>query len=317
MAGPRWRLLRLVVALVLLSAPRVLPGTWQVLRVDSVEVFFQPSDASNAKRIARHLSLDGLPISDELGLHRLPRAVIFLAPDKASFDTLAAADLPRWTAAVAVPRLRRIVLKSPRWNRQGELVTELLHELTHVMAAEAVGDKPIPRWFDEGLALYFSRDVRYANSRALSRAILTRSLLDLDEVDEVLRFHQAKAELAYQESLEAVRYLVENFGPGSIPDLLEQVKGGYPFPTAFWRATGTPYRLFKARLFQYWHRRHRWDFLVDVLYVGWGAVVVLAVVVFVVIRRRNRRRLQKWEEEEQSASFDTWIPDGTGEGEPD
>jgi hypothetical protein len=284
------------------------PGSpWQVLRVDSVEIRFTAADAANAKLVARHLTLDGLPISDELGLHRLPRATVFIAPDKIAFDTLSSAELPRWTAAVAIPARRRIVLKSPRWGRDSDLVWDLLHELTHILAAEATQGRPIPRWLDEGMALYFSRDLRYLKSRALSRALLTRSLVGLDEIDDVLRFHHAKAELAYQESLEAVRYMVDRFGSGVLQDLLMEIRAGSPFPTAFRRVCGVPYRLFEAELFHYWARRHRWDFLIDFVYVLWGGAVALAAIAYLLIRRRNRRLLRRWEEEEQMGGLDSWI----------
>jgi len=284
------------------------PGSpWQVLRVDSVEIRFTAADAANAKLVARHLTLDGLPISDELGLHRLPRATVFIAPDKIAFDTLSSAELPRWTAAVAIPARRRIVLKSPRWGRDSDLVWDLLHELTHILAAEATQGRPIPRWLDEGMALYFSRDLRYLKSRALSRALLTRSLVGLDEIDDVLRFHHAKAELAYQESLEAVRYMVDRFGSGVLQDLLMEFRAGSPFPTAFRRVCGVPYRLFEAELFHYWARRHRWDFLIDFVYVLWGGAVALAAIAYLLIRRRNRRLLRRWEEEEQMGGLDSWL----------
>jgi hypothetical protein len=257
--------------------------------------------------VVRHLTLDGLPIADELGTHRLPRVDIYLAPNAEVFRELTGTALPDWAGAVAIPEARRIVLKSPRWDHGSDLVETLLHELTHVIVADVVGRRHVPAWLNEGLAMVYSGRPVYKDARLIGRALTTRSLIPLSDIDRVLRFRRAKAALAYQESLEAVAYLIQRYGPGAPADILAGLAEGLPFDLAFERAIGRPFRLFELDLIQYWRKTHRWDLLQDLAWIGWVLLVVLAVVAYVLIRRRNARRMAEWEVEDQSAPGGIWL----------
>ena len=74
-----------------------------------------------------------------------------------------------------------------------------------------MGPNPIPRWFDEGLAVYYSGERGLASSSLISKALLSNSIIPLEEIDEVLTFHKEKAQLAYQESFTAITFLIEEF----------------------------------------------------------------------------------------------------------
>ena len=308
---PGDKLLRILLVLVCLFGP--VPrgwsaqGEWQVFKVDSVRVFATAPDRKNAWIIVRHLTLDGLPIADELGTHRLPRVDIYLAPSPESFRELVGATLADWAGAVAIPDQRRIVLKSPRWERNSDLVETLLHELTHAIVAEVAGSAHVPAWLNEGLAMYYSGRPVYRDARLVGRALVSRSLVPLTQIDHVLRFRRAKAALAYQESLEAVTYLIQRYGPGAPADILTNLSRGEPFDVAFERAIGQPFRLFELDLIQHWRKVHRWDLFQDLAWIGWILLVVLAVVVYALIRRRNVRRMAEWETEENRGEGAYWL----------
>ncbi len=303
-----WRVFVCALILLALTLPsHAAQRAWLVFRVDSVQVFAAEEDRKNAEKVVRHLTLDGLPIADELGTHRLPRVNIYLASSPKVFRELTGTALPDWAGAVAIPEARRIVLKSPHWDRDTNLVETLLHELTHVIVAEVVGNKHVPAWLNEGLAMVYSGRPVYKDGRLIGRALTTRSLIPLSDIDRVLRFRRAKAALAYQESLEAVTYLIQRYGPGAPADILMGLAEGLPFSTAFERAIGRPFRLFELDLIQYWRKTHRWDLLQDLAWIGWVFLVLLAVLAYVLIRRRNARRLAEWDAEAQPTTNGVWL----------
>src|SRR5690625_3171723 len=79
---------------------------------------------------------------------------VYLAPDPDHFTTLAAGRVPEWSARIATPERRRIVL--PIYTRSSQRVQDLWkalhHELAHIALHSYLAPQRPPRWFDEGYA---------------------------------------------------------------------------------------------------------------------------------------------------------------------
>ena len=221
---------------------------------------------------------------------------VLLAPSRRDFYSLSRGRLPSWAAAFASPVDRRMVIKSPRWNRsESTFESELIHELSHLLLHRRVAPGVLPRWLDEGLALFYSRDNRWRTSTALSKAILTRSLIPLADIDYVLNFHRQKAELAYQECYSAVYYLLTTYDIDAVRIIVNGLRDRQDIDQIFLRATGSSFSEFEREWLEHAKKSHRWTWATEVDQLIWLFIPLLAVAGYLLVRRRNRAKLREWD----------------------
>jgi len=119
----------------------------------------------------------------------------------------------------------------------------LTHELTHAVV-HSLASRGVPVWLHEGLAMYFEpRDVAEAESRLVSAHAFV-PLVELETSFNQLNLEEAT--LAYDESLVAVRALVERIGTG-VGLLLQDLGEGQPIDQAMQRF-GFTYTAFSTDL---------------------------------------------------------------------
>jgi hypothetical protein len=211
----------------------------------------------------------------------------------------AARGVPPWVAGYALPATSRVVLlaeRSPPYpDRRLEVV--LRHEVAHVLIARAAGGRPLPRWFDEGLALAASRETVFEDRSRLVLGAARRGEPSLARLDAAFRGDPRAVADAYAEARALVRFLLRAH-PGAGAELLAAVAAGEDFAVAFARTRGETLAGFVER----YHRERPWWLRVVpwLSHPGWLALLLsgLAAAAFVARRRRDRRRHQQWEEEE-------------------
>jgi hypothetical protein len=116
---------------------------------------------------------------------------------------------------------RRIDLLADNPDRA---LSALAHELTHVILADRFGNRPLPRWADEGIATLSDA----ANKQALHRRDLLAAVrgrghmrvIDLLSVDGYPPRHQLA--VFYGQSLSLVEYLAQLDDPARLVDFVEQ-----------------------------------------------------------------------------------------------
>jgi len=229
---------------------------------------------------------------------------VFLCPTQDIFNQLTGNFIPDWGEGVADPVRGVIILKSPSLaDNQNRLPKLVRHELTHILIGQAVANPQIlPKWFNEGMAIYCSADEAFTAGEAISKALISDSIIPLDEIDEVLQFHRAKAQLAYEESFSFTLYLIEQYGLDRIVRLIQASSSGKSFDQLFEEVFGLD--IFDVELEWYDHiaEKYRWRFLLNFETYLWIFILLLFILVFVAIRLRNRRLMKKWEEEDHYAS---------------
>ncbi len=270
--------------------------SFHTLSSGDITVQYVIADSAYARKALTTLSRAFEEISFDLKVTKSETLSVLIVPSRSEFGKYIHGELPRWTGAFAIPQYKKMVVKSPRWDRgKNDFQANLIHELTHLLVHESIGNKPIPRWIDEGLAIFYSREQRWKTSTALSKAMATNSLIPLSDIDYVLKFHQIKAELAYQESYSAVRYLLATYDIDAIQIILQGIRENQDLDKSFVLATGSTFRVFEREWIQYAKKNYKWFWLSDIDNYIWIFILLLVVLAVLIKRIRNRRIINEWE----------------------
>jgi hypothetical protein len=208
---------------------------------------------------------------------------------------------PQYASGVAYPDLGLILLTltAPDTGKRPDVETILVHELSHVALHRAVGGRPLPRWFKEGLAIHHANESSLARTRALWEATLQGRLLPLSDLDRHFPGHRTEVNVAYAQATSLVTYLLdEEDGAARFAHLLRELRGGAPFEAALLESHGFSL----SALERTWKAEVQRRFRTLPLLLGGGTIWVLAsLLVFVAYarsKRRAKKKMDKWEAED-------------------
>ncbi|MDA8018495.1 MAG: hypothetical protein MPN21_13720 [Thermoanaerobaculia bacterium] len=238
-----------------------------------------------------------LPIMELVGLDEpgTPIRVLIVAEGSPK-----ARLMPSWGVAYAVGNAGTVVLVPSRIPTYPDdsLSAVLRHEVAHVLVARAAGYRPVPRWFNEGLATVAGRDWSWEDRGLVMLATIPREGLTLREIDEGFRGGTLGAKRAYALSTAFVRWLLEQDGPDVAARILNHVARGDPFEEAFQSATG---RSLEAAERAYWSNLNFWNRWVPILGSSgflWIVITLLALYAFKRRKERDEEQRSQWAEEE-------------------
>lgn len=273
---------------------------WHYHSSASFVVAYREADQTLAIRVLGELQERQRQLAQRLAYQ--PRRVItvFLCPTQYIFDRMTGGGVPHWGEAAANTALWRIYLKTPTASNTRELLpATVTHELAHLCLAELAQPNTLPRWFNEGAAMLLSNEARPADPILISRALLTKSLVDFEEIDDLLSFPNVRAALAYAESYQAVNFMTQRFGEDAITKLAralaEQNEPRQAFQTAFAEDLWD----FETEYFDALRQRFRWYFLLDESFLFGGIILILLVAGFLITRWRTKKKIQEWEAEDR------------------
>lgn len=279
---------------------------WHYHSTSNFVIAYREADHTLAIRVLGELQERRRQLAQRLAYE--PRRVItvFLCPTQYIFDRMTGGGVPHWGEAAANTALWRIYLKTPAANNARELLpATVTHELAHLCLAELAQPNTLPRWFNEGAAMLLSNEARPTDPILISRALLTKSLVDFEEIDDLLSFPNIRAALAYAESYQAVNFMTQRFGEEAITKLArafaEQPEPRQAFQTAFAEDSWN----FETKYFDFLRRRFRWYFLLDESFLFGGIILILLIAGFLVTRWRTRKKMKEWENEEEALSSET------------
>jgi hypothetical protein len=234
-----------------------------------------------------------------------PPILVRLEPEGAG----AARAVAPWIAGFAEPGTATIVLfpaRTPSYPNSS-LDDLLRHEVAHVLTARAAAGRPLPRWFDEGLAMIAGGTWGANDHARFLLELMVDPGVPLAGLDRRFAGTERQVAGAYAVAGAFVRDLVQQHGAGAPGRILAAVAAGAPFPEAFQAGTGTT---LEAAETGFW-RRHslqRWLPLATSSTTLWLGITLLAL--YAARRRRLRDAALRavWEQEDRSAQ-------GTREGD--
>ncbi|MDB4973780.1 MAG: hypothetical protein JWN48_2121 [Myxococcaceae bacterium] len=280
-----------------------LPGGFVHKRIGSVEWAYHESDAEIARELQVKLGASWRKVVTELGRDVSSEMTIRIArgPDDMRALAPVGSPPPAYAVGVAYPTLGLVILSvvNPDSWFPPDLAAVLTHELSHIALHRAVQGHSLPLWFVEGLATMQSGEHRLARVRTLWEAAVAGEVLPLDVVSRSFPTRPQAVNLAYAQSADLVRHLLQSSADRSrLSQLLGHVAAGMDFE----QAVLTAYRIDLDYLEREWHQGLSERFRVLPLVLTgtalWGGIAILVVVAFLRRRKQHHEKLARWEAEE-------------------
>ena len=237
---------------------------------------------------------------------RMPPGMIdiWVCDTQKEFQASVHAPIHDWAVGCAFPLSRRIVIKNPKHIALAklQLVQVLRHEIAHVLFGQCTRKavREIPLWFIEGIAIYFADEWVPSRHETLLKHIFSKSILPLRDLASGFPHSQAGADLAYAESQDALRWLVEIKGRDVLFSLIAKLHAGDTFNTAFETVVGWDLATYDIRWQESLTERYRWASLFSNSYFLWGGCGGLALLGYLVRRHRRRRHLNRLAQQEET-----------------
>lgn len=282
------------------------------IRGTRVSVAYRGNDLLRAERILGFLeSLPPLPALPDT----LPTAIsLFIAPDRAVFDSLTGGAVPEWGAGVAIPALGRIVVPGfgIQRARGWEEARVLKHEWAHLGLHQFLQGLRPPRWFDEGYAQWASGGWNPSEGWRLRVSLASGQAPPLDSLVLDWPRDPASAGLAYLLSATALEYMVRESGERGLRIFLERWKELGNFDVAMATVYGVTPGRFEEGWKKYVRQRYGWLFVLSHSSVFWLALALALLLLFRIRRRRNREVLARLRATEPPDTPEYWTeePDG-------
>lgn len=218
----------------------------------------------------------------------------------ATEDSVVAAGAPPWVAGYARSDGLIVLFPARVPVYPNSSLDELLgHEVAHVLIARAARDRPVPRWFNEGLAMLAEEGWSWDHRARAALALVRGQSYELADLDGYFAGSRAEVAGAYGLSAAMVQTFVSRYGREFPAAVLARIASGETFDQAF--AAGAGVTLEEAED-AYWRRHALWNRWLPFLgspTTLWIAISLLAV--WAIKRRRDRdlRMAEAWEAEER------------------
>ncbi|HID95093.1 MAG TPA: hypothetical protein EYP53_03425 [Candidatus Latescibacteria bacterium] len=278
---------------------------WEVKRSEHAEVFYHEEDLSLAIRVSSLIERGYGRVAGRIGFFEDVTVRVFLTSSDEEFNSMTGDVIPDWGVGCALPERRVIILRHGGKVKLNELV---LHELSHILLWQATGGGRVPHWFNEGVAVWQSREWRMGQSITMAKAVLLKQVIPLHEIDSMLSFSSSRAYLAYTESFLALVYLFEIGGRGVLQRIAERMLEGQDFDHALYEASGYLRDEFEKSWEGYVRRKYNPISILLDSFNLWLAIFALFLIVYFIKRWRMKKILVQWEMEEEGSdgNEDVW-----------
>jgi hypothetical protein len=271
-------------------------GEWLAMSRPPFRILYQKGNGTEARILSEQAPQILSDLERDLGL-RAPESILvrILPPARASGGD--DQGPPGWAVGF-VPG------GSSEVNLRGDLVAtypfeDLLslfgHELTHVlMNSLPPRSGPLPRWFNEGVAVMESRRWSLRDVFALGTTLLVGPSPRLAELSGDFPPGESGARAAYAQSFSFIAYL-ERERPGAVRRILAESAAGAGFAEAFRKGAGRSLGEMEAGWRDQVNFAYRWVPAVTSTGVLWAGITLLVLLGRIAKRRRERAIQEAWE----------------------
>ena len=267
-----------------------------------VRFIYHPSSRERVQPLIAQAEAVRHDLTERLGFPVLSEVRVEIARTPGEMATFApsGAPYPEYAAGVAYSELGLVLLSlNPIHAGQEQDLGEVFrHELAHVALHDALGGQAVPRWFNEGFAVFASGESSFGRMRTLAMSTVGGSLIPLHELESSFPNDETKALVAYAEAVDVVRFLVRREDAHRFRALVSELRAGKGFEQAVLDA----YAVDLATLELEWRddASRRYTLLPILLSGTFFWVIALGIAVWAWRRRKRRDKLtlQRWAREE-------------------
>ena len=221
------------------------PPGWLKSDGDHFEVLYATNDDEDmAQQILNHAEDYYNDIADDIGYSRYQnfwtwnnRVKIILFESQVSY--VQQTGQPPWSqgfASIYSELFRSRIIVS--YRDQPNFVDVILpHEITHLILHDFIGfDRPIPRFFDEGVAQLEQKDDSLNHMDVMAKMIIGGRIIPLQDLlayDLVAHKNDVESvEIFYVESLYIVDFLIKTYGKDAFKEMCRHLRDGDGFEQA-------------------------------------------------------------------------------------
>ena len=266
------------------------------------QLYYPPAERERVQPLINDADATRHDLRTRLGQNVLDTVRVYVArtPGEMSGYAPEGAPFPEYAVGVAYPSIGLVLLtlRPVHPNDRLELGETFAHELAHVALHDAVQGKHVPRWFDEGFAVYASGESSFNRLQTLWTSTLANTLVPLSSLDRGFSGEETQAAIAYAESADVLRYLLRQQDRHRFAAMIDKIRAGRSFDVAMEAAYATD----TASLEYEWRedvakRYSFWPVLLSGTVV-WVGIMGLFVLGWRRKRTRSRATLARWAKEE-------------------
>jgi hypothetical protein len=289
------------ILLTLLLSAIVYAEDWSIIESDHFVIRYTQNLIT--ARDIQNISENFFPqVTDEIGYSIGRKIDIWFCETRKEFERTVNAPIQDWAAGCAYPLQARIVLLDPilSEDRRIDLARIVEHEITHVIFGLYVKENlnKVPRWFNEGVAMYVSDDWGYSNYWTILTGTLGNNIIPLYDISEYFPQSAYQARLAYAESCSIIMFMVKRYGNDALKRCIHELAKGRPFDEALASATGVNIDWLEGRWMKDLKKRYKWYYLLSSSIILWGGAILILSIGLIRRKVKNQRIINEWEEED-------------------
>ncbi len=276
--------------------------SWDLIESENFQVYYR-GNTKSAQKVVDIAETFYPKMRRLMGDMHLDKIEIWVCEEPSQFQAAVHAPIQDWAIGCAFPLSRRIIIQNPRViiQRDFQLSQVIRHEIVHVVFGQrtqkAIGK--IPRWFVEGVAIYFSGEWAPRRNDTLMKHIFSKSVIPLTELSHTFPKSENLAQLAYAESQNAVGWLAETQGVEKLWEIVDRLASGSDLDTAFRNSIGLPLVAFDAKWRKSLSQRYHWAAMLSSSHLFWGSLALFFILVYLRYWRYKRKRLRQLEHESE------------------
>jgi hypothetical protein len=263
---------------------------------------FSPPD----RRLAENLS----DISEEIyreivtdvGVAPLPGIKIFIAHTHEDFLARQPnpEKAPEWAAGLAYPELNIVILKAPAAALFGTIdpIRTFRHELAHLTLHQALAGIHIPKWLDEGLAMYEAREWTLRTTATMTSVTLKKKFIPLTSLNDSFPIAFEEAETAYAQSFSMVAYLLDRHGRETFHEFILNLKKRMTLSQSAQEAFGPSFYELERRWHRYLRIRYTWIPVVTSTITLWFLFSIIFFIIYLRKKHLTSQKVLEWELED-------------------